>query len=273
MNHPARQFLMQMEAEDRQQKVDKKLAKSLSADPEFLKPGRGNHSAQKIVSLWVAVCDCTGINPNHKAARMDWVQQHASDVEGAAGEALQCLMGRYAFAEHAAQAGELKTVGPDHKVSLGAFVAFAQQAGWVLPTDFAMEKPNARETATPAPSAAQEPQDAPVEDVGASDGVELLPAHEFKRNVATGPVFSMTRAALVSTHLHHWSTIERDLKGAATNGLSAAKAGARGWDEAAALAWAKAKNKLKSAARPADALTRVMHNMGNLPATRHALKG
>ena len=171
------------------------MAKSLSADPEFLKPGHGNHSAQKIVSLWVAVCACAGINPNHKAARMDWVQQHASDVEGAAGEALQCLMERYTFAEHAAQGGELKTVGPDHKVSLGAFAAFAQQAGWVLPTDFTMEKPNARETATPAPSAAQEPQDAPVEDVGASGDVNWTLVKPQRFQGYTMPLYNFLKAA------------------------------------------------------------------------------
>lgn len=171
MQHPASGFLYRLADEDRQKASDKALAVSLNLDPKFLKPDRGSYNPQKIVSLWVAVCDCTGINPNHKAARMDWVQQHASDVEGVAGEALQCLMERYAFAEHAAQAGELKTVGPDHKVSLGGFAVFAQQAGWVLPIDFAMMKPSEQETVTPAPPAAHKPQDGPVNDVGASDGV------------------------------------------------------------------------------------------------------
>jgi len=129
--------------------------------------------------------------------------------------------------------------------------------------------PETQITTSPAP----EPKVAPVGAVGASGGVELLQASEPKRNAATGPVFSTVRAALVSGHLHHWPTIDRDLKDAATNGLSAAKAGARDWDETAALAWAKANNKLKSAAKPADALMQAMHSMGSLPGRKHTLKG
>lgn len=128
---------------------------------------------------------------------------------------------------------------------------------------------------TPAASSnvAPEPQAVPVVPVSASGGVELLPADEPKRKAATGTEFSMARSALVSTHLHNWPTIDRDLKDAATNGLAAAKAGARDWNEAAALAWAQARGKLKSATKPADALTQAMHSMGSLPGRKHTLEG
>lgn len=126
----------------------------------------------------------------------------------------------------------------------------------------------------PAPEPqATTPSPAPEVAEGASDSVELLAASVLKRNAATGPVFSTVRAALVSDHLHQWPTIDRDLKDAATNGLSAAKAGARDWNETAALAWAKANNKLKSAPKPADVLTQAMHSMGNLPGRKHTPQG
>lgn len=55
------------------------------------------------------------------------------------------------------------------------------------------------------------------------------------------------REALVSKHERAWPTIDRDLKDASENGLSAAaKADAHGmWWESAALTWAKQKGKLR----------------------------
>ena len=121
----------------------------------------------------------------------------------------------------------------------------------------------ATDTATPAP----------VDAVGALGGMELLSENKTKRNTATGPVFSMKKAAMIEQHKHEWPTIEGDMRDAATNGLSTAKAGVRDWDKTAALAWAQAKGKLKSASKPADALTQAMHSLSNLPTTRHILKG
>ena len=121
----------------------------------------------------------------------------------------------------------------------------------------------ATDTATPAA----------VDAVGALGGMELLSENKPKRNTATGPVFSMKKAAMIEQHKHEWPTIEGDMRDAATNGLSTAKAGVRDWDKTAALAWAQAKGKLKSASKPADALTQAMHGLSNLPTTRHILKG
>jgi hypothetical protein len=83
----------------------------------------------------------------------------------------------------------------------------------------------------------------------------------------------MTRAALIAAHEHEWPTIRGDIGDAKANGLAAAKAGKRGWHEAIALEWARAKGKLKGAAKPADALTQSMHGMASLQSRRHTLEG
>lgn len=93
------------------------------------------------------------------------------------------------------------------------------------------------------------------------------------QSVPTAPVFNMTKAAMIAQHKHEWTSIEGDMRDAASNGLFAAKAGARGWNEANALQWASAHNKLNSAEKPAHSLSAVMHNLSNLPAIRHTLKG
>lgn len=113
----------------------------------------------------------------------------------------------------------------------------------------------------------------PTGAVGASDDAELSSEYKPKHNAATGLEFSMTRAALVSKHLHHWPTIKGDLKSAAINGLSIAKAGARSWNEATALAWARAKCKLESVEKPADSLTQAMHNLSILSSQKHTIEG
>jgi hypothetical protein len=55
------------------------------------------------------------------------------------------------------------------------------------------------------------------------------------------------RKALIANNLHHWETVEQDLKSASENGLSAvAKLPSSGWwSEIAALEWARQRGKLK----------------------------
>ena len=113
-----------------------------------------------------------------------------------------------------------------------------------------------------------DPQVGPLDSVTADD----TPKHDT-RQAAITPKFSMTKAALIDSHEHEWPTIRRDMADAKTNGLAAAMAGARGWNESVALAWAKAKNKLKSVAKPADVLTQAMHSMVSLPGRKHTLQG
>lgn len=83
----------------------------------------------------------------------------------------------------------------------------------------------------------------------------------------------MTKSALIAAYEDEWPTIRSDIQGASENGLAAAKAGSRGWHEEAALGWARSRNKLKSAVRPANELMQAMHGMANLPARTHKLKG
>lgn len=106
----------------------------------------------------------------------------------------------------------------------------------------------------------------------ASSGVKPPPLRKPNGNEAAGPVFSMTRSALTSKHRRDWVTIERDLKDAASNGLSVAKAGNRDWKEDVALDWARAKGKLKSTETLACPLEQAMHNMSSLPVRKHALQ-
>jgi hypothetical protein len=69
----------------------------------------------------------------------------------------------------------------------------------------------------------------------------------------------LKRNALISAHVREWPTIERDLRDASANGLSArAKDGKPGyWSEDEALAWAKERGKLLSAAIPGASARRV----------------
>lgn len=103
--------------------------------------------------------------------------------------------------------------------------------------------------------------------VGAAPLVEV-PANA-PRHAATVPAFSMKKAALIEQHKHEWPTIAGDIAGAKRNGLSAAKAGARGWREVDAIEWARNNGKLQSTDKPGDLLASGMHKMSDLPARRY----
>lgn len=60
------------------------------------------------------------------------------------------------------------------------------------------------------------------------------------------PKFSVSKSAMIHLHQHQWPTIEGDMANATSNGLVRAKTGSRGWDEAAALAWARANKKIRN---------------------------
>ena len=93
-------------------------------------------------------------------------------------------------------------------------------------------------------------------------------------SASNAPVVPFKKAALIAAHVHEWPSIERDIADANTNGLAAAaKAGARGWKEEAALVWARANGKLISAAKPANSLAQAMHNLGSLPHRKHTIQG
>jgi hypothetical protein len=83
----------------------------------------------------------------------------------------------------------------------------------------------------------------------------------------------MSKAALIGAHKHEWPTIVRDIADASTNGLSAAKAGAREWWESQAMEWARTKGKLESTAKPASVLAQAMNSMASIPGRKHTLKG
>ncbi|SDZ73697.1 hypothetical protein [Acidovorax soli] len=100
------------------------------------------------------------------------------------------------------------------------------------------------------------------------------PAPVVAASASNAPVVPFKKSALVAAHVHEWPTIERDISDAKANGLAtAAKAGTRGWREADALTWARAKGKLISAAKTPDSLTQAMHNLGKLPRQKHTMQG
>ena len=127
-------------------------------------------------------------------------------------------------------------------------------------------EPDAGQLAASQPRATT-PSHAPVATASADTASAQNP-----RTTATVPKFSTRRDVMINRHVHEWPTIDRDMKDASENGLAAAKAGLRDWDESTAMAWAGAKGKLKNAEKPTDALTKAVHSMGNLPGRKHTLK-
>ena len=127
-------------------------------------------------------------------------------------------------------------------------------------------------------------REAPARQIPALEGVQPLPAEPQAETIKAAPVVTESasnapvvpfkKAALIAAHVHEWPSIERDIADANTNGLAAAaKAGARGWKEEAALVWARANGKLISAAKPANSLAQAMHNLGTLPHRKHTIQG
>ncbi len=115
----------------------------------------------------------------------------------------------------------------------------------------------------PSTDAATDPQPAPQGTGG----------DEKSSNPGVGKEsFPFKKQALIDAHIHQWPAIKRDIKDAARNGLAAARAGSRGWREDAALTWARTKGRLTSVAKPADNLTQAMHNLSNLPNSKHRIQ-
>ena len=122
---------------------------------------------------------------------------------------------------------------------------------------------------------------APVVATGASDGVPpVTKPHAAPVVVAVleelakaGPIFNMTKASMVENHEHQWPTINRDIADASANGLASAKAGPRGWNEAFALEWARANNKLVNVSKPTSSLAQAMNSMSSLPGQRYGQGG
>jgi hypothetical protein len=120
-----------------------------------------------------------------------------------------------------------------------------QGAGYRFPT------PQAAEASTHAPSTS-----ASASPAAHPEAVPVAPKGVQKRE-------------MVKRHAARWPTIETDMKDAGKNGLAAAaKAGERGWREAAALEWAREKSRLLSVPEPGT-LDAVMG--GGFPSRRHTL--
>ncbi len=100
-----------------------------------------------------------------------------------------------------------------------------------------------------------------------SGAVVMQPVNEIRPD-ATGPLFTMKKAAMITQHKHEWPTIEQDIKDATRNGLNKAKAGQRDWKEAEAMEWARSKGKLTSINKPTDGLASAMGRMASLPISR-----
>lgn len=95
-----------------------------------------------------------------------------------------------------------------------------------------------------------------------------LPAPAVRASVTQEPAPDrgrrVKRAALIADNVRRWPTIERDLKDAATNGLSdAAKDGAAvgWWWEGSAIEWARARAKVQDVAPGLAGMTGTIHRM------------
>jgi len=95
-----------------------------------------------------------------------------------------------------------------------------------------------------------------------------LPAPTVRATVTQGPAPDrgrrVKRAALIADNVRRWPTIERDLKDAATNGLSeAAKDGAAvgWWWEGSAVEWARARAKVQDVGPGLAGMTGTIHRM------------
>ena len=111
-------------------------------------------------------------------------------------------------------------------------------------------------------------------DQKAHQATQLGPVKSSQRMASTPaasepstPIFSMTKSAMVQHHQHEWPTIAADIHGATDNGLSIAKARARGWIEAKAMAWAHSKGKLVAP----HTSTLLVHSMNNIVGKKHTL--
>lgn len=124
----------------------------------------------------------------------------------------------------------------------------------------------------------------PIADEGFSAEVQVASAsptvtpapgalEAFGESGKTGPKFSMTKSSMIEQHKHEWPTIKRDIADAGRNGLSAAKAGVRGWHEQDALEWARANNKLENTSKSSYSLTQGVNTMTKLPGRIHRLEG
>ena len=116
-----------------------------------------------------------------------------------------------------------------------------------------------------------QPEAEPEQPADAADAPAVGRPVRWPEAPATGPIFTMTKAGMVSQHKHEWPTIESDMKDATRNGLATAKAGTRNWQEATAMEWARAKGKLTSVDRPGNAQAGA-NNPFNLPSRTHTLK-
>jgi hypothetical protein len=93
-----------------------------------------------------------------------------------------------------------------------------------------------------------------------NSGIDAKSTSAPTESAPGSPIFSVRRSAMIAQYAAKWPTIEADLKDAASNGLSKAKAGQRDWNEAVALEWARSRNKLIKPSESA-ALAGAMNNI------------
>lgn len=152
---------------------------------------------------------------------------------------------------YAAYRAAEKTIGPRDAVS-GDTAAYIK---WRKAIVLHLLRPRAEPQASPAQC-----DMAPGDEAVASIATGFHSGSDTPRSSAARGPTSMSRNALVRKYLGQWPTIESDLKNASTNGLSAAKAGSRGWIESRAVEWGKAKAKLEVESH-ADSSTKLLRQL------------
>ena len=226
-------------------------------------------SKMPVCALWEAVCLTFDIEPDgERHGVSQWLESKRGVPYGFPADFADRL--RVAQANVSTK-GPIEPVelrvgvldNPRAKVRLSDVARFAHECGWQIPD--AMR--TLADSVELGAKAKQSPKKTREIDVMHAPVDTKAPQAAAKQ-----PKFSMNRSALIQAHKHEWPSIERDLKDASENGLSAAKAGPREWFEADALEWARGKGKLINASSPANVLAKGMSTMASLPGRRHTLK-
>lgn len=126
----------------------------------------------------------------------------------------------------------------------------------------------------PEKQAGTKPQDAQTLPAD-TEPAPVMPVPTIEpRLAATGPTFTMTKDAMVKQYKNEWPTVARDIADAKRSGLSAAaKAGARGWNEAKAKEWARCNGKLTSTEKPGSAHAGASSIFDSPTSRKHTLEG
>ena len=200
------------------------------------------------LQIWEAAALMHGVNPNELG---DIVINDVGDSLDLSDE-VRMLKDAVGTGELSTSDASVSYVNEHTKVLIESFIAVLQRRGY---------SSLAEGLTLPAIGSIQIANFAPSDANGGDE-------KEIDIDKTTQSKFFMAKRAMVGMYKSKWPSIENDIRAASENGLSAAKAGKRGWDEARALEWARSKGKL---IEPSDSAVPA-NSMFNLPGKKHTLQ-